>query len=236
MAGQAIQEGGAGGRVGGASNSATAWADEAQGAVGAWTAEEHGGREDTADAGRSELLRLVADGDGTAWTVLVEEQRARLLALGRGYRLTHHETEDALQKTWLALLKHAGQIREPECLGAWLSTTMRRECLTLLRDRRVELVAEWDRHESRCAVVEDPLARLHALEEKEMAAQLWILVEKLPTRQRELLCTLYSDEKLSYAEVSVRTGLPIGAIGPTRQRALRRLRSLFDESHLPDAA
>jgi hypothetical protein len=47
---------------------------------------------------------------------------------------------------------------------------------------------------------------------------------ELPARQRELLLLLVADPPLSYAEISQRTGIPVGSIGPTRGRALDRLR------------
>jgi RNA polymerase sigma factor (sigma-70 family) len=175
------------------------------------------------------LLRRLAAGDCAAWYSVVTGHQSRLGALGRGYRLTPQEVEDAVQKTWLLLLTHADQVRDPECLGGWLTTTMRHECLRLLKGRREEPVGDWSRYEAPSVSSEDPEARLEALEERRLARELWDLAEELPTRQRVLLRALFSVDEPSYAEVSARAGLPIGAIGPTRQRALRRLRDLFEE-------
>jgi len=47
---------------------------------------------------------------------------------------------------------------------------------------------------------------------------------ELNDRQRTLLLLLVEDPPPSYAEISHRTGIPVGAIGPTRARALERLR------------
>ena len=46
----------------------------------------------------------------------------------------------------------------------------------------------------------------------------------LSPRQRELIVLMTQDPPPTYAEISERTGIPIGAIGPTRVRALARLR------------
>jgi DNA-directed RNA polymerase specialized sigma24 family protein len=48
----------------------------------------------------------------------------------------------------------------------------------------------------------------------------------LPDRQRALLLTLLEDPPPSYEEISVRLNMPIGSIGPTRSRALARLREV----------
>jgi DNA-directed RNA polymerase specialized sigma24 family protein len=47
---------------------------------------------------------------------------------------------------------------------------------------------------------------------------------ELPSRQRELLLLLMNDPQPSYDEIRRRTGIPVGSIGPTRARALERLR------------
>jgi RNA polymerase sigma factor (sigma-70 family) len=180
---------------------------------------------------RDDILGRLAASDAAAWSSVVAQYQRRLTALGRAYRLTGQELEDGLQRTWLLLLTHARQVRNPECLGAWLTTTMRRECLSLLKARREDLVGDWTTYEGRSSAADGPEERLDALEERRLAHTLWALLDELPARQRDLLRALYSADEPSYAEVSACTGLPIGAIGPTRQRALRRLRELFEGSH-----
>jgi DNA-directed RNA polymerase specialized sigma24 family protein len=46
----------------------------------------------------------------------------------------------------------------------------------------------------------------------------------LPERQRTVLVELLRQEDQSYLDLSRRLGLPVGSIGPTRQRAFSRLR------------
>jgi DNA-directed RNA polymerase specialized sigma24 family protein len=46
----------------------------------------------------------------------------------------------------------------------------------------------------------------------------------LPARQRTVLVELLRREDQSYLDLSRRLGLPVGSIGPTRQRAVSRLR------------
>jgi RNA polymerase sigma factor (sigma-70 family) len=54
----------------------------------------------------------------------------------------------------------------------------------------------------------------------------WAL-EQLPERSGEMLRLLMGDEQLSYAELSERLGIPIGSIGPTRARTLRKLQAIL---------
>lgn len=176
---------------------------------------------------RAILARLQANDEPT-WRSVVAEHGPRLRRIGHSYRLGAQEVEDALQGTWMSLLTHAGQVRDPACLGAWLATSMRHECLRLLRRagrKREHLVEDWGPYESGDPEAVDASA---AIGRDDVAAELWRLVGRLPARQRELIRLLYQAEQPSYADVSVRLDMPVGAIGPTRQRALRHLRALVD--------
>ena len=179
-----------------------------------------------AAAAPADVLARLAAGDAAAWSRVTAEYRPRLCAVGRAFRLHAHDVDDALQRTWLALLTHAAEIRDVTCLGSWLTTTMRRECLTLLR-RREDPVGDWATYADRCVGPDEAAALLETLDERRLAGELWHLVDQLPARQRCLLQVLFGPDEPSYAEVSARTGLPVGAIGPTRQRALHRLRELY---------
>lgn len=172
------------------------------------------------------LLTALAAGDEATWSQVTADHRPRLSAVGRAHRLPAHDIDDALQRTWLSLLLHARDIRDAACLGSWLATTMRRECLTLLR-RCESPIGDWF-SDDRCAEADEPEAAVEALDELRRARELWNLVDELPDRQRCLLSELFGADEPSYAEIASRIGLPIGAIGPTRQRALRRLRRLHE--------
>jgi hypothetical protein len=50
----------------------------------------------------------------------------------------------------------------------------------------------------------------------------------LPHRSGVLITALFEENPPAYAELSHRTGVPVGSIGPTRARALRQLRDLLD--------
>jgi len=47
---------------------------------------------------------------------------------------------------------------------------------------------------------------------------------ELTSDQRELLLLLVAEPPLSYEEISRRLGIPVGSIGPTRARHLKKLR------------
>jgi DNA-directed RNA polymerase specialized sigma24 family protein len=66
---------------------------------------------------------------------LADRYAGLLYSIGRRYRLTPEECDDAAQSTWLALCQSAEQIRDPQCVAGWLATTMRRFSAAALRTR-----------------------------------------------------------------------------------------------------
>jgi DNA-directed RNA polymerase specialized sigma24 family protein len=64
----------------------------------------------------------------------------------------------------------------------------------------------------------------------DQARQLRRLLATLPARSFALLSSLFQDNPPGYAQLSASTGIPVGSIGPTRARALRKLRQLVEES------
>ena len=69
---------------------------------------------------------------------IVERYRGMLSAIGHQFRLTPEEREDATQSTWLQLFRNIEHIRNLDCVGGWLATTMRRQCISASRRWYVE--------------------------------------------------------------------------------------------------
>ena len=59
---------------------------------------------------------------------------------------------------------------------------------------------------------------------RDQCNRLYLAIMALPGRQRTVLVELLRREDQSYLDLSRRLGLPMGSIGPTRQRAVSRLR------------
>jgi RNA polymerase sigma factor (sigma-70 family) len=172
------------------------------------------------------LVRAASRGDERAWSVLVRRLEPAVRAVARRHRLGHADQEEVVQRTWMRLVAHVGCIRDPAALPGWLTTTARRESLSLLSRRR-EVPVEEPRPDD--AAPTDVHERL--LDEERRAALLCAL-DALPPRQRALMRTLVARPAMSYDQLSVALGLPRGSIGPTRQRSLARLRR---DPHLREA-
>ena len=171
------------------------------------------------------LVRAAADGDQAAWAALVERFSGLVWAVARAHRLSRADAADVSQTTWMRLVEHLGDIRDPERVGAWLSATARHECLRVIRKsgRAVPTELDDDRlADSDAEVVFELEARLDAAQHQEA---LWAAFERLPERGRALLRVLMADPAPSYAEAAAALGMPVGSLGPTRARCLERLRN-----------
>ena len=190
------------------------------------TAPEGGGGPLDRDSEANPVTELVAaalDGDSAAWNALVDRYSPLVLSVVRRYRLQGSDAEDVVQTVWLRLVENLRGLRQPAALPGWIITTARNACLHVLRGHRQVVPAEVG-EEGWPGVSDGPPVDTDLLEAERHQALLMALAE-LPDRQRALLVLLIEDPPLSYEEISRRLDLPIGSIGPTRARALARIRS-----------
>lgn len=191
---------------------------------------------DSHSAGSDPLVDLVeaaARGDRQAWKVLHERYAPLIFSVCRRYRLDGSDADDVSQAVWLLLLQHLNRLREPSALPGWIGTTTKNEALRVLKARRRIEPA-------------DPMAdsRFLSTDRPELDEDLIRADQRRALRQglrqlrpehRELMLLLLADPHLSYHEISRRLGIPVGSIGPTRARCLRRLRATT-EVHAMTAA
>jgi len=143
-----------------------------------------------------------------------------LSAIARGYRLCDADRADVVQTTWLRLAENIGRLREPGRLGGWLATTARRECLRSLRASARELP---DAEPPQSVDASTPPVD-SAVIAAERARALVSALRRLPDRDQTLLRMLIAEPEPSYREIGLELDMPVGSIGPTRGRALARLR------------
>jgi RNA polymerase sigma factor (sigma-70 family) len=169
------------------------------------------------------VLASAAAGDQAAWNILVDRYTSLLWSIARGFRLGPADAGDAVQLTWLKLVENLGSIHDPDRLAGWLATTARRECLQLIRrNARVRPAPDADLPEppDPAPPVDDRVLR------RERDDELWQTFAKLSERCQQLLRVLTAVPPPAYAEVAAALDMPIGSIGPSRQRCLARLREL----------
>ena len=106
----------------------------------------------------------------------------------------------------------------PEAFGGWLLVTARRISLRAIERSRREVVVFDERLDVTARTPESVLL------EDEHRIAVKAAVDRLPERQSMIVRALLLSSDTSYADLADRLRIPIGSIGPTRERALARLR------------
>ncbi|MFL6136578.1 MAG: RNA polymerase sigma factor [Frankiaceae bacterium] len=168
-----------------------------------------------------DLLAEASEGSWAAWDEIIRRFSRLVLHIAARIGLSHSDAADVAQLTWLRLLEHGHQIREPDCLPGWLVSTARRESIRVAAASR------------RCVPCADPAteygerAKTAVLDVYPVDGEFGPVVEealsRLPARYQTLLRLLASDRCLRYAEIAEEMDVPVGSVGPMRMRALRML-------------
>jgi RNA polymerase sigma factor (sigma-70 family) len=175
------------------------------------------------------LVVAAAAGDTRAWAQLVERYDSLVWAVARSFRFTATDAADVVQTTWLRLVEHLDRIEQGDRVSAWLVTTARRECLTLVRRQSRQAppaLASVD------LVEDDGPPPDHALLAGERERAVWVAFARLSERCQRLLRLLVADPAPTYEDVGLVMDMPVGSIGPTRGRCLERLRSVMADGTL----
>lgn len=168
------------------------------------------------------LVLRCQTGDERAFAQLLDWFGDR--TLGYLEKLVGADAEDVQQETWLAVYRSIRSLHDPRAFRTWLFRTTRHHAIDFLRRRKreqrlLELVAlepsdeGSDQAEAEPAVTVDKAA-LHAA------------MEGLSPAHREVLLLRFRDG-LSYAEIALVVGCPIGTVRTRLHHAKRRLHQVL---------
>lgn len=184
-----------------------------------------GAATDARHARLADLLLSAQAGRRESLNEIVVELSPLLWQVARAQGLDHEAAQDAVQGTWLSLLRHLDQIRTPVALTAWLVTATKREAWRARAAHRAEQPV--DRNLMTDMADPQPIPE-ESLLLAERQHDVWQAVRTLPRRCQELLRVVAFTHRPDYDEVAVALGMPRGSIGPTRGRCLAKLRLLLD--------
>jgi RNA polymerase sigma factor (sigma-70 family) len=173
----------------------------------------------------ADLFDVWREGDGRAMDELVRLMTPVLWHVVRAYGLERTLAEDVVQTTWLQLVRRHDSIADPQAVSAWLTTTARREAWKVGKAHgRVDTAEAEDLD---ALLPEQASAEDHAAVGDERR-RLWEAVQHLAERCQRLLRVIAFDDRPDYARIADDLSMPIGSIGPTRNRCLAKLRALLD--------
>ena len=169
----------------------------------------------------ADLVRGAAAGDGDAWRRLIDRMDGVLRGVARSYRLCPADVDDVVQTTWLRATEHIERLNDPGAIASWLVVTTRRESMRTLQRGVREILVD----DSTAFDVVDAASLDTALIQGERRAAVRGAVRRLSGRQRRLISSMLASPPPSYRRLSWLLDIPVGSIGPTRDRALAQLRN-----------
>jgi RNA polymerase sigma factor (sigma-70 family) len=178
-----------------------------------------------------ELIQACRRGDEAAWEALLERYQRLVYSIPRQIGLDEDRSAEVFQRVFEKLVEHLDRIEQPTRIGAWLTTTTRREMWLLSqRESPVQPLLDGGNSEDETDQLPDsaplPEEVLLRLEEQHTVR---LAVAALDERCRHLLTLLfYRPDPPPYAEVATALEMSQGSIGPTRIRCLQKLRRLLD--------
>ncbi|NGY63750.1 sigma-70 family RNA polymerase sigma factor [Lentzea sp. NEAU-D13] len=161
-----------------------------------------------------------------AWNSVVEEFTPIVWSVAKSFGLLPDDCADICQSTWAHAVRSIDRIRHPARFRTWIVTVAKRESIKLrqftARHVPVADVESGVTGADLCGPEEVAVERADHLRVR-------VALSQLPSLHQELLWMLISDPPPSYDEISRTLHIPRGSIGPTRARALQRMRELLEE-------
>ncbi|MGI9378854.1 MAG: RNA polymerase sigma factor [Methyloligellaceae bacterium] len=188
-------------------------------------------RRDSDAAVEAELVARTADGDSTAYRILVDRQVHHIYAVARRMLGDEAEAEDIVQEVFLRLWKNAGKF-DPEKarLSTWLHRVTSNLCIDRLRGRRTEQLDE--KYEASYMGDQDT-----NLQNKALTKRLQEVMTGLPERQR-LALVLFHYEGHSMKETGDILEISVEAVESLLARGRRTMKQKLKAEWttlLPDA-
>jgi len=164
------------------------------------------------------------DGDSQAMDELVRLLTPVLWHVARAHGLDQELAEDVVQTTWLTLMRQHTSIAESKAVSGWLTTCARREAWRVGKlQRRSEPTEDLDLE----PLLPTQMSAEDEADRESTTRVLWDAVRQLTERCQRLLRVVAFEDRPDYAQLARSLAMPIGSIGPTRQRCLAKLRALL---------
>lgn len=160
-------------------------------------------------------------GDASALGELIEHWEDRLFYYIKRLVSDEDDAWDALQNTWLALVRSIDKLREPRDLALWLYKTARHKAMDGLRERYRDraVLAE-------CEEITEVEERAETFTFED-AQQVHHALAKISLPHREVL-TLFFLQDLSILEIAAVLGVAIGTVKSRLHFARKALRAVIE--------
>lgn len=175
------------------------------------------------DTEAARLKRAYLAGEEDALSILLTGYRRLAFSISTGwYGLSPEDAEDVYQDACVDFMVKISRIRSPRPFIIGTIMNLSRKNLSN-RWRTVSGPSDFSEYAGSGPSADRIMA------ENELHGILQNALDYLDPQQRQLV-TLLFEEEVPYKELAERMNIPIGSIGPTRQKILKRLRALMGEN------
>ena len=176
-----------------------------------------------------DLVQACRIGQPGAWEQLIRRHAGLVYAVARRYGLTEDEAADLFQSVCIELWEHLDSVRDASVLRRWLAVVSGRKSWQMRRslDRLVATPVDdiTVNSDGELSVSAEDMVMAHV-----DAERLRSVLERLPSRDRELIWYLFYDSTCpTYQQIAARLGVSPDTIGSLRTRCLSRLRWVLAE-------
>lgn len=178
------------------------------------------------DEADSRLIERARAGDDAAVTAIFARYEVPLFQFLVGILRDHHQAEDVLQETMVRSLEHLDGV-DANHLRGWLFTVAYHQAMLVKRRNKVQFC---DMEEDKVPVSDRGPGPLNQAEHNDDARRLRELLERLPPGQREVIRQRVYEGK-RFREIAAALGCPLNTALARMHDGLKRLRSLWEESH-----
>ncbi len=185
---------------------------------------------DYIDLSVQDLVVAASAGGETAWAEVVKRFDPLIEAIAHKYKVPPADVDDVKQTVWMKLLTNIDKLRLPQALPGWIATTTARICLAVTKRSRGSVAVAptaWEGLHERMSWARsgegDHLPADTDMECGEVRRIVRRGLAELRPNERQLLLLLVADPRLTYVQIASRMQMPVGSIGPTRTRCLRKL-------------
>jgi RNA polymerase sigma factor (sigma-70 family) len=167
------------------------------------------------------LLVDIRDGRADSFESLIRVCRPIVERQARIHAWADRDVDDIVQEVWIRLIQHSDSIRDPQSLVAWLKVVTQRTASVLGRRNARMIPTELADDHPSAASTEDQAISQH--DRGRITDGVRSALGRLDETDRQLLLLLHREDTPRYVEVSRKVNRPVGSLGPTRQRLLKRL-------------
>jgi RNA polymerase sigma-70 factor, ECF subfamily len=181
-----------------------------------------------ADAACDQLLPALAAGDAEAFDALYERLGARLYRAALGMLNCREDAEDAVQETFVALVRSRKRLTAINDIEAYVFASLRRAAGRCAAKRpRGQFTSE--------TLIQEAAAPPERNEHAGLGEDLRRAVGALSAEQREVIA-LKIDGQLTFAQIGAATGASVNTAASRYRYALKKLRELLGNGYCRSAA